>query len=561
MTDDNYFDISELIDDYYSDSLSLIEGIENILLKIDKDISTNPDIIFEIKNILGPLHTLKGNSGMLGFTLTQNYTHAIESIIKQFLEDPRFEYRKNLLNLILNTIVILRKSLNNILHNKEEPNNLEEKISELKKINENIGELTDNKNLNIIEEEDEADFTFQRDSQLIKVDFSKLDKQINLLGELLIHMTLLDQMENSLTEKYPYDKDIKELLNLAQLMNKKITELQEAVMSIRLIPLKKVFVTIPRIVRDLSKELNKEIDVFISGEDTELDKTVIDQLGEPLLHIIRNSIDHGIELPEERENKGKSRREKIVISAKQESNLIIITIEDDGKGIVRKKIYEKAVEKNLITKDVRLSKNEIYDLIFTPGFSTKETVSTTSGRGIGLDVVKNALNNLNGTITVESTEDFGTKFIIKLPLTLAIVNTLMVRTNNEIYAIPTASVTESLKIKKEELKNIRGRNVYILREKIIPVFYLHELVELPIPDRKSFYLVIIEKEGLNIGILVDILIGQQEIVIKKLDETVNNSVIVGATILGNGDVVLIIDVSYIFEDKKIKEELNVQGIL
>ena len=561
MTDDNFFDISELIDDYYSDSLSLIEGMESILLKIDKEFSENSDIILEIKNILGPLHTLKGNSGMLGFMLTQNYVHAIEGIIKKFLDDPKEEYRKNLINLILNSIVVLRKSLNSIVNTKKEPEDLESRLKEIEEINNNLDKLKEKKESKVLEDEDEKDFLFQKDSQLIKVDFSKLDKQINLLGELLINMTLLDQIENALTEKYPNDKDIKELSNIAQIMNKKVTELQEAVMAIRLLPLRKVFSLLPRIVRDISKELGKEIDIVIKGEETELDKTVIDQLGEPLLHIIRNSIDHGIETPEEREKKGKSRRGKITVSARQESNLIIIEIEDDGRGIDRKKVFEKAVKKGIVSKGTRLSKNEIYDLIFSPGFSTKDEISTTSGRGIGLDVVKSVINSLNGSISVESIEGYNTKFTIKLPLTLAIVKTLMVNVKNEIYAIPTGLIIESLKIRKEELKNIRGRDVYILREKIIPVFFLHDLVELEITDQSDFYLVIVEKNGIKLGIIVDSLIGQQEIVIKKMDEMVNNELIVGATILGNGEVVLILDVSYIFQEGNVTGDLDVQGIL
>ncbi len=561
MTDDNFFDISELIDDYYSDSLSLIEGMESILLKIDKEFSENSDIILEIKNILGPLHTLKGNSGMLGFMLTQNYVHAIEGIIKKFLDDPKEEYRKNLINLILNSIVVLRKSLNSIVNTKKEPEDLESRLKEIEEINNNLDKLKEKKESKVLEDEDEKDFLFQKDSQLIKVDFSKLDKQINLLGELLINMTLLDQIENALTEKYPNDKDIKELSNIAQIMNKKVTELQEAVMAIRLLPLRKVFSLLPRIVRDISKELGKEIDIVIKGEETELDKTVIDQLGEPLLHIIRNSIDHGIETPEEREKKGKSRRGKITVSARQESNLIIIEIEDDGRGIDRKKVFEKAAKKGIVSKGTRLSKNEIYDLIFSPGFSTKDEISTTSGRGIGLDVVKSVINSLNGSISVESIEGYNTKFTIKLPLTLAIVKTLMVNVKNEIYAIPTGLIIESLKIRKEELKNIRGRDVYILREKIIPVFFLHDLVELEITDQSDFYLVIVEKNGIKLGIIVDSLIGQQEIVIKKMDEMVNNELIVGATILGNGEVVLILDVSYIFQEGNVTGDLDVQGIL
>ncbi len=562
MADDrDFFDISELIDDYYADSISLLDKIVDSLLTIEKVINENPDRIQDVKHLLGPLHTIKGNSGMLGFSALQKYVHEVEGVIKNFLEKPDTSLAHDLIDFLLDAEKNIRKGIEQVKETESDPVFLNELTEDVATIKENL-ELLKEINEKSKVTEDSEEITIHRETQLIKIDFSKLDRQINLLGELIIYRTRLDQIESTLLQKYPRDSDIEELVQVSQAMGKKITELQEAVMSLRLLPIKNLFNIIPRIVREESRKTGKDVEVIISGEETELDKSVIDQLHEPLLHIIRNAVDHGIEPPEERVKKGKNPRGKIVVSARQESNFIIITIEDDGRGIDIDEIYRVGLEKGLIEKGSRPSDKEILNLIFTPGFSTSRVATMTSGRGVGLEVVAEVVSSLGGSIEVETTPDLGTRFILKIPLTLAIITALMVEARGETYAIPTSAVQESIKVPRSEFKDVRGGKVILLRGNVIPIVYLHEIVDLPVPDSGDmFYIVIIDKNDQKIGIVVERLLGQQEIVIKSMDESIVTPVIAGATILGNGKIVLILDITAIVNESQTGSKGNVYRVL
>ena len=403
-------------------------------------------------------------------------------------------------------------------------------------------------------------------SNTIRVDIDRLDKLLNLVGEFVIDRTRFAQITQELKEKYPQDPLVNQLNETNQIFGRHMNEIQEVIMSVRMVPIGNVFNKYPRIVRDLAKETGKEINLEIYGQETELDKTLVEELSDPLVHLIRNSVDHGIEPPDEREKAGKPRTGTIKLSAHHEGNHIVITIEDDGKGIDPEKIRKKAIEKGLISEDAVLTKKEILNLIFEPGFSTAEKVTNISGRGVGMDVVKKNISKLKGIVDIESEIGKGTVVTIKLPLTLAIIQVLMVQVEGEIFAIPLPSIIETIRISKDEIQIIEGYEMITLRESVLPITRLKEIFRL---DEKQineslaynnemeeeltnkFYVVIVGLAEQRLGLIVDRLITQQEVVIKSLGDLLKKvKGIAGATILGNGRVALILDIGEVMEDAK-----------
>ncbi|MDR1105697.1 MAG: chemotaxis protein CheA, partial [Treponema sp.] len=326
-------------------------------------------------------------------------------------------------------------------------------------------------------------------------------------------------------------------------------ELQEGVMRIRMVPISQIFSRFPRLVRDLSKSLNKKINLVIEGEDTELDKSVIEDLLDPIMHSVRNSIDHGIEAADERKAAGKPEEGMVLLKAANEGNMIIIEIADDGKGINVDAVKAKAVERGLISPNKQLTDPEAYNLIFEPGFSTAKQVTAISGRGVGLDVVRRQIDKLNGMVTVSSEHGKGTKFTIKLPLTLAIIQGLLVRVGEEIYSIPITSVIESLRIKPEEIQLIDNYEVFNIRNDVISLLRLNRLFGIKTEEQQEYnFIVIVGTAEKKMGFMVDSLIGEEDVVIKPLrDQFTNSPGIAGASILGDGSVSLIIDVSQLLE--------------
>jgi len=326
-------------------------------------------------------------------------------------------------------------------------------------------------------------------------------------------------------------------------------DLQEAVMRIRMVPISQIFSRFPRLVRDLSRNLNKKVNLEIEGEDTELDKSIIEDLLDPLIHCVRNSIDHGLELPEERKESGKEEEGTVYLRARNEGNMIIIEVEDDGKGIDIDSIRKKAIDRKLIHPNKVLSDLEAFNLIFEPGFSTSKKISNISGRGVGLDVVKKQIEKLNGSVSVWSEKGVGTKFTVKLPLTLAIIQGLLVRVGEEIYSIPITSVNESHRIKPQEIKMIDNYEVFNVREDVISLIRLNRLFRIPTGEQKDYYYVVIVGSGeKKMGIIVDSLIGEEDVVIKPLkDKYTKSPGIAGASVLGDGTVSLIIDVSQLLD--------------
>jgi two-component system chemotaxis sensor kinase CheA len=355
--------------------------------------------------------------------------------------------------------------------------------------------------------------------------------------------TLFDGFETS------FKGSIAKFRSTSQNLGRITGELQEGVMRIRMVPISQIFSRFPRLVRDLSKSLNKKINLVIEGEDTELDKSVIEDLLDPIMHSVRNSIDHGIESAEERKAAGKPEEGMVLLKATNEGNMIVIEIADDGKGIDVEAVKAKAVDRGLISPNKVLTDVEAFNLIFEPGFSTAKQVTSISGRGVGLDVVRRSIDSLNGTVTVTSEQGKGTKFIIKLPLTLAIIQGLLVRVGPEIYSIPITSVIESLRIKPEEIKKIDNYEVFNIRSDVISLLRLNRLFGIKTEEQSEYhFIVIVGTAEKKMGFMVDSLIGEEDVVIKPLrDQFTNSPGIAGASILGDGSVSLIIDVSQLLE--------------
>lgn len=381
----------------------------------------------------------------------------------------------------------------------------------------------------------------------------KLEYYVNKKEIKDLRNSYLDGFNNKLIDMVKMEEDLKETLdkfrNSYQLLTRVTNELQETVMKIRMLPIAQTFNRFPRLIRDLSRDLGKEVKLEMSGEETELDKSVIEVLVDPLIHIVRNAMDHGIEMPEEREKAGKPRVGTISLSASHNGNLIVIKISDDGKGMSPQKIFENAVKKGLVSADAKLTEKQMLEYIFAPGFSTATKVTNLSGRGVGMDVVKKSLDKINGTVGIETELGKGSTFFLRIPLTVAIIQALIVDAEKEYYAIPINSISETLKIGVEDIQNLEGTEVIKIREDVINVLSVKELFKLPTRYEshiKSYYAVILASEDKKVALLVNNLIGEQDIVIKTLKDKVTRvEGISGATILGDGTVSFILDIQTI----------------
>lgn len=382
-----------------------------------------------------------------------------------------------------------------------------------------------------------------KSSKTIRVDTDRLDNLMNLVSELIIVKTRLEDSEifnkrQNMTDAIEY-------------LERVTTSLHDAVTKVRMVPIERVFNRFPRVVRDLSKDLNKEIELIMEGEETEVDRTVIDEIGDPLIHLLRNSADHGIESPEERIAKGKNEKGTVRLIAFQDGNTVVIEVTDDGAGINVEKVKEKAIERGILSKEQadEMDANRAAELIFAAGFSTADHISNVSGRGVGLDVVKNKIETLSGTVEVKTEKDKGSAFIIRLPLTLAIIQALLVIIGDEKYAIPLNNIKEITDINTENIRNIEGKEIILYRDTPLELKRMSEVMEVENSERKqgTVTVVIVRKGDKDLGLIVDSLIGQQEIVIKSLGPYLHFvKLIAGATILGNGGVALIIDTNEIF---------------
>jgi two-component system chemotaxis sensor kinase CheA len=388
-----------------------------------------------------------------------------------------------------------------------------------------------------------------KESGSIRVAIDKVDGLINMVGELVITQSMLSQVGEQLEDVN--SKTIEGLLDGLAQLERNTRELQECVLQIRMLPISFSFSRFPRLVRDLSSKMGKQIELKISGENTEVDKTVLEKIGDPLVHLVRNSLDHGLETPDRRQAAGKPETGTLHLNARHEGGDIVIEVIDDGAGINRDVVLSKAIEKGLVSESEELTEQRINNLIFEPGFSTAEQVSDVSGRGVGMDVVRRNIRDLGGNVSIDSQPGKGSTVTIRLPLTLAILDGQLARVGGETYIIPLVSIVESLQIRAENVNNITGQaEFYRLRDEYIPIIRLNRIfgMDTGIADLEEGLLVVVESDGRQVGLFVDRLMGQQQVVIKSLETNFRQlQGVSGATILGDGTVALILDVHGLYQ--------------
>jgi two-component system chemotaxis sensor kinase CheA len=399
----------------------------------------------------------------------------------------------------------------------------------------------------VMMQEDRPQAAKPKQAQTIRVSVERLEHLMNLVGELVIDQTRIHQVERTQRRRIA-DESVNELGHIADHLSRIIGELQESVMKARMLPIEQLFNRFPRMIRDLSRDLGKDIELVIEGKDTELDRTLIEEIADPLIHLIRNAVDHGIETPEKRIQAGKGGKGTLKIRATHEDNQVVIYVEDDGAGIDPIKMRKSAISKGLLSIDEaeQLSDREAIELIFRPGFSTASIVSDVSGRGVGMDIVRSHIEKLNGLIDIDTRLGEGTSFKIKLPLTLAIIVGLLVKLIDRTFIIPMSNIKEIVRVTYDEIKTVRGRAVILLRNQVIPVAWIHDYFQIPkhCGGKSHIPLVIVGSAEKRLALIVDDLIGNQEIVIKSLGSYMGKvDGIAGATILGDGSVALILEVA------------------
>jgi two-component system, chemotaxis family, sensor kinase CheA len=549
----------ELLAIYLEDARQHLESLDHCLLTLERE-GVDPDAV---SGIMGPLHTLKGNSGMMGFVGVKDYVHRLEDVFARIAEGV-IDLQPRVFDRLFAGATALRDAVEQACRHASEVRDLSPEKADLDRLltaaEGGAAPLAPSAPAAAPAASGtpaapgrtdlQAQYVSAR-SNTVRVDFAQLDHLLNLVGELIIYRTKLEELARTLSREAG-----RELLAAVHQVAGVSAQLQETVMDVRMLPIRVVFDRFPRLVRDLSRQTGKEIELILEGENTRVDKAIIDEIGEPLVHLIRNSVDHGIELPRERVARGKTPTGTILLSATQESNHVLITIMDDGSGIDAAHVRRMAVARGLLKGDEALTEREIVQLIFAQGFSTREAVTEVSGRGVGLDVVLKSIERLNGLVEVETVPGVGTKFIIQLPLTLAIIAALLVEVAGRTYAIPLGSVVESLKFTADDVHTINGRETLRIRDRIVPLVRLATVFGLetaPVAPALRQYAVVLGRGDKRVGVVVDRLQGQQEVVIKALDPAVSGTTVgmAGATIMGDGRVVLILDVASLFEGKRL----------
>jgi two-component system, chemotaxis family, sensor kinase CheA len=556
------FEVSaELVGIYLEDAREHLAFLDSVLLRLERE-GSSPELA---ASMLGPLHTLKGNSGMIGFTSIKDYVHRLEEVFAQ-TRDGLFVPEASALDQLLEGAAALRAAVEAACSSGHEVQNLDLERAVLVGLLETkapgpaaavpaAAPHTPPSGEPAAADAAKPDVmaAARTRSSMVRVDFAKLDQLLNLVGELIVHRTKLLEVGRKIAPLVPDSGP--ELLEAVHEVAGVSAQLQETIMDVRMLPIRNVFERFPRLVRDLARRQAKQVELVLQGEDTRVDKAVIDEIGEPLVHLIRNAVDHGIEAPELRVARGKSPTGTILLSAAQESNQVVITLIDDGGGIDAAGVRRKAVERGLVRPDEALTDRDAIQLIFTEGFSTARTVTDVSGRGVGLDVVVQSMERLNGLIEAETIAGAGTKFTLQLPLTLAIITVLMVDVAGSVYALPSAAVVEGLRYKRSETVRMNRRETLRVRDRIVPMLELATLFGVKNAQAREdgeAYAVIIGRGEKRLALTVDRLRGQQDVVIKALDPVVNDAAvgIAGATILGDGRVVLILDVASLFESRR-----------
>ncbi|MDD5559857.1 chemotaxis protein CheA [Candidatus Methylomirabilis sp.] len=598
-----------LLQGFFDESADLLADFEGCLLGLE----TTPGDQELLNRSFRAMHTIKGNSGMLGFDRIAKAAHVLEDLLDR-LRKNEFPLTRPCADLLLRSADVIKgllaqakgeqgeevwdeeiiKALQTFLGQERDavrldsppperaaagdvveissaaeataampnvkemevpligellleervitPAQLEEALGKQKKVGEILVQeqsVTQDRLTGVLEKQ--KLIKQKQESSTIRVNTDKVDRLINLVGELVITQSMISQLvANYKTEALPI------LEGAVAQMERNTRELQERVMAIRMLPIRTVFSRLPRLVRDLAAQCGKKVAIQIKGEETELDKTVIERISDPLTHLIRNAVDHGIEPPQKRLAQGKSDEGLIMLNAFHQGGSIFIEIADDGRGLDKEKIIHKAVEQGLVSRSETLTDEQVHRLILRPGFSTAEQVTDVSGRGVGMDVVSRNIEELGGTVTISTEVGRGTRFTINLPLTLAILDGLSVQVGDEIYIIPLVSITESIRPKQTDLGSVVGRGeVVSVRGQLLPIVRLYEQfgVTPKVTDPTRSLLVIVEQEGRRVAILVDELLGQHQAVIKSLEANYQRMEgVTGATIMGDGRVALILDV-------------------
>ena len=587
-------DMDEIIDDFIVESAELLEQLDRDLLTLEQ----TPTDLELLNSIFRPVHTIKGNASFLGFAKLTRFTHQLENVLDK-LRSGDMAVTAEIMDTVLDGADKIKELFQDLRN--EDAVDVDELVQRLQRhlgiesapaperaqsaeprptakpaeeapAPAPVAEAPKPASAPAASAPTRAQSVEPRpapkaapaatgakpakrkdpEDQTIRVDVERLDALMNLAGELVIAKNRLQQFAHNFEDTHGESELLESLMLTTSLVNYVTSQFQEAVMKTRMLPIRKVFSRVPRLIRDLARDTKKQVALTMEGEETELDKSVIEHIGDPLVHIIRNAVDHGLEYPHERQAKGKGPEGNVTLRAFSEGNYIVIEIKDDGRGMDPQKIFKKAVEKGLAAPDdvMRLSDSEMLDFIFAPGFSTAETVSNISGRGVGMNVVKENINKLDGLIEITSVVNEGSKFKIQLPLTMAIVPALLVSVQHVTYAIPLNNVVETLVVGPQEIFNVDQKQVIHLREKFVPLAHLEDILAYPPSsrERERNYVIIVGAGEQRVGLVVDHLYGQEEVVIKTMGEFFEDiDLIAGATIMGDGSVVLILDITNILQ--------------
>jgi two-component system chemotaxis sensor kinase CheA len=589
----------EMMNDFTQNTGEIMQALDDTVLRLEQNPTDKPTI----EEIFRAAHTLKGAAGMFGFKAIERVMHRMENLF-DLVRKGKLVPNSDTIDVVFQGLDVLKKLLAAVLAGKPsgiktapmvrmlelaaegKPTGIKKSASMQSALEAPSSSSVDNHGGNAAPPQSAGNSSSgsggghagddhggggqkkkSEAASTIRVDLERLDALVNLVGELVIDRTRFINIEESLRVQAPQLKLASNMTETLQQFGRHMNEIQEIIMKVRMVPVGSVFNKYPRIVRDLARQLGKQIDLVIEGEETELDKTLVEQIADPLVHLIRNACDHGVEMPQDRQASGKKPNGTVTLSAKQEGNYILIQITDDGKGMDINRIKSKAIEKGLITADQPMTDKDIFNLIFEPGFSTAEKVTTVSGRGVGMDVVKKQIAKLKGLVDISSTYGKGSIITIQLPLTLAIMQSLLVNASEEVFAIPLNSVVESIRIKPNEIQRVGETQVIKVRNTVLPLMYLDEILGLKKKDNDYWYrhsdsqhvkavaakrrsrraerlfVVVVGSAEKRFGLVVDSLLNQQEMVIKPMGSLLRGTpCVAGGAVMGNGEVVLVLDI-------------------
>ncbi len=576
----------DMMKDFSNSTGELMEQLDAKILELEQ----NPQDKETIEAIFRAAHTLKGAAGMFGFKAIERVMHRMENMFDN-IRKGKLIPNSDSVDVVFQGLDLLKTLLEAAKSGKPSGAKTAQIVQALEL-------ASKGKKTNLSRNSSSAPSKPKKDAEggqeaggatsggggkpaakkegsaSIRVDLDKLDELVNLVGELVIDRTRFSSIDEELRERFPQSSLVSNLTETTQLFGRHMNDVQDIIMKVRMVPIGNAFNKFPRIIRDLARQLEKEMELQIEGETTELDKTIVEQIADPLVHLIRNACDHGVETPDVREAAGKSRAGTIILSARQEGNHILIMIEDDGKGMDVEVIRKKGIEKGLIKESDTLTDKDIFNLIFEAGFSTAQKVTTVSGRGVGMDVVRKQISKLKGIVDIDSKKGRGSKITIQLPLTLAIVQSLLVQSHADRFAIPLSSVVESIRIEPKDIQKIGEAEIIKLRNQVLPLIHLHEVLKLD--KRKSdfwydvdlinknleehnrnqkrrerYFVVVVGSVEKRFGIVVDQLLNQQEMVIKSMGPIMAGTpCTAGGAVMGNGRVVLVLDIAEIYSQHR-----------